>query len=242
MVRREGASGTVLLVCVTGAGWVRWRGERLALRPGAVALLPPNLPHAYGADENDPWSLEWAHYSGEGAPAWREAILPDADSCLVRLPAGRVAELNLAAVHERLEAGYGDWQLLGAAAALRSTLTELFRLRQLPGALPTATDAVDATAVWMRSHLDRRITLRELAARACLSPSHYSTTFRQRFGYAPIDWLIRQRIHRACSLLQMQPDKIAVVAREVGIADPYYFSRLFRKVMGVPPRRFREVP
>lgn len=238
VVRAKGAPGTVLLLCCLGRGWIKCRGARIPFEAGDVALLPPNEPHAYGADDAEPWTLEWAHYAGEETPAWRTLILQDSPVA-THIPAARVGEVNLAAVHERLEAGYGDFQLLSAAAALRSSLTEIARLRRVPGTLATAVEAVDASAQWMRGHLDRRISLAELAQRACLSPSHYSAVFRRRHGYAPIDWLIRQRIHRACSMLQSHPDKISVIAASVGIEDPYYFSRVFRKVMGVSPEKFR---
>jgi transcriptional regulator GlxA family with amidase domain len=91
----------------------------------------------------------------------------------------------------------------------------------------------------MRENLEQQITLDQLAKRASLSVSHYSAMFRQRFGFAPVDWLIRQRIQRACQLLDSTGEKIEAVGQAVGFADPYYFSRMFRRVMGVPPRKYR---
>lgn len=236
--REQGAAGTVLIVCCKGRGWVTLRGRTFTMGPGDVALLAPNEPHTYGADDVEPWTIEWAHYTGSESDAWRTHILEN-DSPVVHVPAANVGEVKLGSVHERLEAGYGELQLLSAAAALRNSLTDISRLRRLSGTLPTAMDAVDASAAWMRDNLERNISLNELAQRACLSPSHYSAIFRRRFGFAPIDWLIRQRVHRACSLLQTRPDKIAVIAASVGVADPYYFSRVFRKVMGISPAQFR---
>ena len=236
--RPHGAAGTVLIVCCRGHGWVEQGERRFAVHAGDVALLPPNEPHRYGAEDEEPWTIEWAHFAGAEAEDWRSLILQQ-EPVVVHVAPSSVGEVKLATVHERLEVGYGDFQLLGAAAALRWSLTEIARLRRLPGTMANAVDAVDATAAWMRENLDRHITLPELARRACLSPSHYSSLFRRRFGFAPVDWLIRQRVHRACSLLQTRPDKIAAIAVAVGVDDPYYFSRLFRKVMGVSPEQFR---
>lgn len=236
--RANGAPGTVLIVCCNGRGWVTWQTRTSAMNPGDVALLPPNQPHAYGADDGDPWTIEWVHYTGAETHAWR-ALLIEGETAVVHVPPESVGELKLATVHERLEIGYGDLQLLGAAAALRHSLTTILQLRRSSGMLPSATDAVDATAVWMRENLDRKVTLAALARRAFLSPSHYSAIFRRRYGFAPIDWLLRQRVHRACSLLQTRSDKIAAIAANVGVKDPYYFSRLFRKIMGLSPEQFR---
>jgi AraC family transcriptional regulator, arabinose operon regulatory protein len=238
--RARGAAGTVLLVCTAGAGWVRWKEREQRVSAGGVVLLPPMEAHAYGADEDDPWTLEWAHFSGDEAVHWREAVLGrNQDSVCLKLPASFATALGLARVYERLETGYHEPELLAAAAALRWSLTELVRLRHLPGNTLTVIDALDATATWMREHLEQRMTLGKLAMRARLSVSHFSALFRQRFGYAPIDWLIRQRIQHACQLLDGTGEKVEVVGQAVGFADPYYFSRMFRRVMGVSPRKYR---
>lgn len=238
--RENGAAGHVLIVCTAGRGFVRWRGRTNEVSAGGVVLLPPGEAHAYGAAETEPWTIEWAHFGGDEAAAWREAILGrGAEAPVVALDAPRTAALGVVRVFERLEAGYHLPQLLGAAAALRGSLSEIVRWRMLPGNPPTLVEAVEATAAWMRERLERKITLGELAARARLSPSHYSAVFRRRFGFAPIDWLIRQRIRQACRLLDATADKIEAVGAAVGFEDPYYFSRAFRRVMGVAPREYR---
>lgn len=238
--RPQGAPGFVLLVCTAGAGIVGWRERERMVGAGGVVLLPAGERHVYGADPENPWTLEWAHFTGAESAAWCEAILgAEPSSCGVEIPAAQASALGVARVGERLDAGYDLPRLFAAAAALRTSLAELVRLRDVPGHAPTLLESVDATAQWMREHLDRKIELRDLAARARLSPSHYSAVFRRRFGFAPIDWLIRQRIQAACRLLDSTAEKIESVGAAVGFADPYYFSRAFRRVMGVSPREYR---
>lgn len=238
--RPEGAAGCVLLVCTAGGGVVGWRQHEHWIDAGGVVLLPAGEMHVYGADAANPWTLEWVHFTGAESAAWCEAILgADPASCVVEIAAAHSPNLGVVRICERLESGYDVPRLLGAAAALRSSLAEIVRLRDVPGHAPTLVEAVDATAQWMRERLERKIELRELAARARLSPSHYSAVFRRRFGFAPIDWLIRQRVQAACRLLDATQDKIESVGAAVGFSDPYYFSRVFRRVMGVSPREYR---
>jgi len=70
---------------------------------------------------------------------------------------------------------------------------------------------------------------------------HFSELFRQQTGYAPIDYLIRQRIQRACLLLDTTVSAVSKITTEVGYNDPYYFTRSFRRVMGCPPRAYRHI-
>lgn len=239
VIRTTGSGGAVLIVCTAGRGWVRSQGKRQKVATGDVIFISPTEPHSYGADDDDPWTIEWVHFSGSETPSWRKAIV--GKDLLLHLHPAAPASIRLARVHEHLEAGYDETQLLLAAAAIRRSLTELIKLRRVPGHTPTAVEAVEATADWMRTHLSSESTLANLAKMAGMSPSRYSDIFRQRFGFSPIDWFTRQRVQQACLLLDVTQEKIEVVGLEVGFKDPYYFSRCFRKVMGCSPRAYRAI-
>ncbi len=237
--RPGGTSGAILIVCAAGCGWVQCHGQRHAVAAGDVVFIGPQQPHAYGADDADPWTIEWAHFSGNETMAWRDAIAGHAFD-LHHHPAA-AAGIGLARVHEQLEAGYDEIQLLLAAVALRRCLTALVAFRRVPSHAPTSVEAVEATADWMRAHLPAQVTLAMLSNKAGMSASRYSEIFRQRFGYPPIDWFMRQRVQQACHRLDVTREKVEIVGLEVGFRDPYYFSRCFRKVMGSSPRQYRAI-
>ena len=54
-------------------------------------------------------------------------------------------------------------------------------------------------------------------------------------------YFIHQRMRHACRLLDLTDKPVKVVASEAGYRDPYYFSRLFKKVMGHSPEHYREI-
>lgn len=237
--RPEGTSGAILIVCTAGCGWVESKDQHRDVTAGDVVLIGPDESHAYGADAEDPWTIEWAHFSGRETHFWREAIV--GNEFFLHLHSTTTAGLRLARVHEHLEAGYDEVQLLMASVTLRRCLTELVKFCRVPGHAPTSVEAVEATAEWMRGHLSSLATLAVLAKMAGMSASRYSDIFKQRFGYSPIDWFMRQRVQEACHLLDVTTEKVEVVGMEVGFKDPYYFSRCFRKVMGCSPRTYRAI-
>jgi AraC-like DNA-binding protein len=55
-----------------------------------------------------------------------------------------------------------------------------------------------------------------------------------------VDWLRRERINRAKRRLGEGEDRIRAIAAELGYGDPFYFSRDFKKLTGLSPRRYRE--
>ena len=84
------------------------------------------------------------------------------------------------------------------------------------------------------------MTIERLAANACMSKINFSVRFKQQVGISPIDYLIRLRMQNACVLLRETNQKIREIADKVGYADEFYFSRIFAKVIGCPPSKWRE--
>lgn len=72
----------------------------------------------------------------------------------------------------------------------------------------------------------------------CSEPKFYRT-FRQATGSSPLAWLRHERVNHAKRQLAESTDQIHRIARQVGYEDPYYFSRDFRKLVGVTPRQYR---
>ena len=93
----------------------------------------------------------------------------------------------------------------------------------------------------IRTDIDWPWTIPDMARLAALSPSQLHRSFKQRFGVSPITWLRHERINRACRLLADRALGIAEVGRLCGYADPYHFSRDFRRLCGQSPTRFRSV-
>ena len=82
-------------------------------------------------------------------------------------------------------------------------------------------------------------TLKSLAALCHISPSYLSSLFKQETGSTLIDYINTQRVNRAAQLLVQNNHTIAAVAEEVGILDVNYFTKIFKKTLGVTPTRYR---
>jgi AraC family transcriptional activator of pobA len=91
--------------------------------------------------------------------------------------------------------------------------------------------------------IDRRLgeplSLRDVARELGVTSGHLTTVVRRRTGRTVQEWITECRMTEARSLLSDTDLSITAVARRVGISDPGYFSRLFRRTHGVSPRRWR---
>lgn len=77
-------------------------------------------------------------------------------------------------------------------------------------------------------------------AEAChLSESRFTHLFREVVGKSPVSYLIEARIRRAEELLSETALSVSAVADAVGVKNPYYFSRLFKKHTGIAPSTYK---
>jgi AraC-like DNA-binding protein len=88
-------------------------------------------------------------------------------------------------------------------------------------------------------HLNKPVKVTQLAKMAKLSPSYFWALFKQRTGYAPVDFLIRLRMHQACHLLNRTEMTVKQIAATLGYKDSLYFSRAFKSIHGVAPTNYR---
>jgi AraC family transcriptional regulator len=92
---------------------------------------------------------------------------------------------------------------------------------------------------YIEAHLDDRLTLADLAAVACLSPYHFSRSFKQAVGVGPHQYVTQRRIDRAKTLMRRTRQPLASIAQEVGFTDQSHLTAIFRRETGMTPGRFR---
>ena len=86
---------------------------------------------------------------------------------------------------------------------------------------------------------NKKLTLEEIAASAHLSPSYSSALFKESTGTSIMDYIINLRIVKACDMLKYSDRLVSEIAESVGFCDIFYFSRMFKKHMGVSPAKYR---
>ncbi|MED4600736.1 response regulator [Paenibacillus validus] len=95
-------------------------------------------------------------------------------------------------------------------------------------------------AKYIRNHYHQDITLQEIANHFYLSREYISRKFKQEFGENLSDYLSGIRIDKAKLLLLNPHLRIAQVAAMVGYEDEKYFSKVFKKTVGVSPNEYRK--
>jgi AraC-like DNA-binding protein len=240
--RDAGAEQNILILCTRGSGWFEIGGHRHTLQGNQALLIPRGMPHTYAANERQPWTIQWVHFLGEDAPYFCTLLKPGSQVVPVAPELMPRLERLFADAYDALASGFTQQGIICAAQAMRHMLGLLFFNNAAfhPETKAASTESLERTLQFMRERVDAVLTVAEIARQAGLSVTHFSRLFRQHTGFAPMDYFIHLKMQRACRFLTLTPLSVKEIASRIGYEDPYYFSRLFRKVMGVPPAEYRK--
>ncbi len=101
-------------------------------------------------------------------------------------------------------------------------------------------DVIDEAKAYINANYTKGITLEDVSREVNISPYYFSRIFKEASGENFIDYLTNLRIERAKLLLSTTNHSMKVICAMVGYSDPNYFSKSFKKNVGVTPTEYRE--
>ncbi len=104
---------------------------------------------------------------------------------------------------------------------------------------PNQVEVLEPLLRWLEAHLERSITVEEMASRVGMSGRSFSRNFRRQIGTTPLQWLLVARTRRAQALLESTSESIERIAESVGFGSAAAFRSRFRRVVGTSPRAYR---
>ena len=99
----------------------------------------------------------------------------------------------------------------------------------------------DRIVQYIGGHIDRQITVEDLAERAHLDKSYFTVRFKEIYGISPMRYVAHMRIERAKVLLTTSSMTITEIASSTGFSSIHYFSRQFKSRVGLTPAGYRNM-
>ena len=223
---------------VAGKGVFQVGGASFHLQEGDLFLVKPNQLNTYAADATDPWEYYWVGFNGACAnklvqqtpftdhhPLHHCKDPQSVREALYNIYLSRGTEPQ----QEALMTGYLYLFMAQLMKEARDTMPN-------PGS--SSSQYALAAIKYIQFNYSHDISVDDIAKAVGVSRSHLYRVFMANVGQSPIDYLTGYRISEACSLLKNAHLSIAEIAVSVGFFDQFYFSRVFKKVKGVPPSKY----
>ena len=208
-------------------------GKEVILEENQLMFFQKGQPHTAWADPEKPWRYFSVSF---------DMLFLDEETrqAVQSLPTRHIPS-NISHCRNLLFALYRTWTIQppGYYLQVRSLLMELLR-EILCGSYPdTLTDAqllrMQKALTYIHSHLTQTCSVATLAEIAGFSESHFSKLFRTMTGQSVNTYQNLLRLTHARNLLQLGDCNVSEAAAAVGFRDIYYFSRMYKKLLGEPP-------
>lgn len=234
--RMEGADQYILLYCTDGRGYIDIGYERYTISGKQIFCIPGNTDHSCFADKTDPWSVFWIHFKGDAS-----SYFPLDEKKVIGLGSfqsnNRLLYLFLLMI-SIFEKNHNPGNFIYTSHILLLILAEIFFLEK---DIEDSRQSLYITGVvrFMYENLDKDLSLNDFAERMNLSKSYLNNIFIKYVRRSPVGFFIRLKMQQACRYLQLSNMRVYEVSAMLGYTDQYYFSRIFKKVIGVSPREYR---
>jgi AraC-like DNA-binding protein len=239
--RKKGLPENFLFFCVDGYGWYKIENELFEVSPNEFFILPANTEHAYGSRDANPWTIYWVHFGGTALSDLNAMQSVKDHFKPMHIKTNDVIISLFAKIYQTLESGYSIDNLVFSNLCFSQFLTLFIFNAKHFDANVSRSDIVDDVIRFMQENIHKNITLNDLCQQFYYSPSRFSSLFKQRTGYSPIDYFIQLKMQKASQLLDFTDQSIKDIAATFGFDDPYYFSRRFRKTIGMSPKKYRSI-
>lgn len=238
--RTTGADEYILIYVLGGSGIVRINEQDFAIGANQYIIIPEGIRHSYQADEEDPWTIYWVHFTGTNS-----RMMDSISGKAITIAPSEISRIGdrirlFDEIIDNLSLGFSPDNIEYANMCLMHLLASFKYVNQFRKInYSTEKDIIKKATLYMKQNVNKSLKLKDLASQFNLSTSHFSRMFSKRTRHSPVDYFIRLKMQHACQLLDYSQLRIYEIGREIGYDDPYYFSRVFTKMIGVSPSKYR---
>lgn len=201
-------------------------------------ITPPFVPAFYQADSVSPWNYIWVHFNGQKALDFLQKAGITREEP-VFLPENDSAELEHC-LYNILRHSENEYYCIG-------NLYQMFQFLIDSSSRKTCTENSDIQLNYIRNtiqYIKKKyadpIHISDIADYCGLDRSYLSKLFKSATNFSPQEYLIYVRMSKAKKLLQEGVLPIQSIAYSVGYPDPFAFSKILKKEIGVSPSTYRE--
>lgn len=240
--RREKLQSYLCFVVVEGAGELVYTGKQYPLGAGDVVFIDCRKPYSHATDQAL-WSLQWCHFNGESIPAIYEKYLSRGGRPVFHPKDIKPFTDQLSSLFEMAssEDCIRDMRINSLLSVLLEQIMSYSWYPENAAEHPTSRLDLREMKAYIDGHYMEKISLADLAQTFFVDKSYLCKIFKEAYGTTVNNYLASKKITEAKRLLRFSDKTVEEIGILLGIGEPTYFSRVFKKIEGVSPREYRKM-
>lgn len=232
-----------------GTGWIDFDGQRIETKAGDLHVFKKGHYYELTHDKTDCFSVYSVLFSLEQPNNQRPLeILPLAHTYhLTRKDRLFIVKLYKSLIQNfKSVSGQGE---LNAKATLLQLIARVMDWEQnYPASHKTINNKVNIkkdgrvndAITYIFENIAENITVKELANICHLTTDHFTKLFKVEIGDSPKNYIRKIKINHAKSMMASTDKTINQISKEIGMVDPFYFSRSFKQITGISPSEYKK--
>lgn len=233
-----------LVYVVKGHGIFRQNDKEYYISSGEMFALFPGVKHFYRADLKDPWEFLWVSFNGNICKSVMDSFNLTPHSPVIKCSQDIAIVQLMNNIIDELEDDIVPYALK-ATGFLYELFSELILFTQkinMNPVIKVKEESIRKAMTLIELNYYNDIDVDVLCKHVNFSRSHFSRLFRKETGMSIPEYINKVRIQRAKALMHNTDLNIQEISKSVGFDDPFYFSRLFKKLEGHSPSVFKMMP
>lgn len=237
----EKLENNMLVFCTKGSGIVMFSGEQIPVSGEQFFIIPKGDTFKFYSVISENSKLMVVHFDG------KNSNLLGKEFSVVRnlIPSvnNRVAnrEMLFDEIFNNLSKGFHDENLVYVNFCFGHLLATFIYANKTSDDLADESNPGIRHAIeYMNKNLNLKLSLNQISKEVGYSPTYFTTLFKKETNYSPLSYFAHLKIVKACEFLDYTRIKVKEISFTLGYTDPYYFTKDFKKKMGMSPRQYRK--
>ncbi len=204
-----------------------------------IFVIFPHHEVFYQADSIDPWENIWLGVYGTLIPSYLDNLGLSPDSPIFSMASPDIIENTLKSILDLSQTNTIS-DKMNCISLLHHFFSILSKDLNLRDKCFSKKQYIELALNFINYNYDRGISSIDISEHLSLDRSYFSKIFKEETHITPTDYLNNLRIKKACTLLKDTSLSVQTISYSIGIYDQFYFSRLFKNIIGCTPSYYRK--